>query len=88
MSEAWKAEPGWLQSPVIRVKAQHSGPGSRKPSPLVPSQGELSSASQATVSEGAAAPLAWTTAEELGHEHEEDSGAQVRGWWGWGLGWD
>lgn len=68
MSEAWRTEPGWLQGPVIRVKVQHSGPGSRKPIPHVLSPCELPSAGQATVSEGAAAPLAWTAAEELGQE--------------------
>lgn len=41
VSEAWKTERGWLQSPLSRVKVQHSGPGSRKPIPHVLSQGEL-----------------------------------------------
>lgn len=78
MSEAWKIEQGWLQSPLSRVEVQHSGPGSRKPIPHVISQGELP-ASQPGHSEGAAAPLAWTAAEELGQEHKEDSEGPGRG---------
>lgn len=32
----------WLQGPVIKVKSQHSGPDSRKPSPTCPLPGQLS----------------------------------------------
>ena len=64
--ETWKAKGGWLQSPVITVKIQYSGPDSWKPIPCVFSQGRTQwSASQAIIRE------AWTAAEEFGQGHKE-----------------
>ena len=55
--QGWEAQQDWIQSPVVKVNVQHSGPDSRKPSSCVRSQGRAQrSASQAAVRGGVRAP--------------------------------
>lgn len=85
--EAWTAVWGWLQSPVVRFKVQHSGPGSRKPIPHVLSQSRAQRpAHQATVRGSGSSSWPGQLQRNWVKSTKKAVGIEVRGWDGKGEG--
>ena len=66
----------WLQGPVIKVKRQHSGPDSRKPSPTCPLPGQLSGQpARLQLLQPGQLQKNWVKAEKESHGCRSESGA-------------